>query len=113
MKIAVEARHMALTVAMRDYVESKIARLPRFYDGILSIDAKLSVEADQPVVEIHVTARHKHTFVARHRDEDLYACVDQCVDKITQQIRRHKDRLRGHRPAPAAQVAGEDETAGD
>jgi len=98
---------MNLTEAMREYVEGKIEKLPRFYDSILSIDATLDVEADQPVVEIHVTARQKHTFVARHRGEDLYACVDQCVDKITQQIRRHKDRVRGHRPAPAAQIATE------
>ena len=113
MKIGVEARHMDVTDAMRQYVESKVARLPRFYDGILSIDTKLDVEADQAVVEIHIKARHKHTFVARHRDENLYACVDQCVDKITQQIRRHKDRLRGHRPAPAGQLAGEGESPSD
>lgn len=108
MKIAVEARHMHLTDAIRQYVEAKIEKLPRFYDSIQSINATLDVEADQPVVEIHVTARQKHTFVARHRGEDLYACVDQCVDKITQQIRRHKDRVRGHRPAPATQGAVEE-----
>ena len=108
MKSTLEARHMALTDAIRQYVESKVARLPRFYDGILSVETMLDVEADLPVVEIHVKARHKHTFVARHRDEDLYACVDQCVDKITVQIRRHKDRLRGHRPAPAEQIAAEE-----
>jgi putative sigma-54 modulation protein len=106
-KIAVEARHMALTDAMRQYVDSKVAKLPRYYDSILSIEVMLDVEADQPVVEIHVAARQKHTFVARHRDEDLYACVDQCVDKITRQLRRHKDRIRGHRPAPAEQIVAE------
>ena len=104
---------MEVTDAMREYVESKVARLPRFYDGILSIDTKLDVEADQAVVEIHIKARHKHIFVARHRDEDLYACVDQCVDKITEQIRRHKDRIRGHRTAPAERLAAEGEDLSD
>ena len=113
MKIAVEARHMHLTEAMRQYVEGKIEKLPRFYDSILSIAATLDVEADQPVVEIHVTARQKHTFVARQRGEDLYACVDRCVDKITQQIRRHKDRVRGHRPAPVAQPVDEADAEAD
>lgn len=108
MKSTLESRHMALTDAIRQYVESKIARLPRFYDGILSVDTVLDVEADLPVVEIHVKARHKHTFVARHRDEDLYACVDQCVAKITRQLRRHKDRIRGHRPVPGEQVVAEE-----
>lgn len=108
MKIAVKARHMTLTDAMRQYVDSKIAKLPRYYDSVLSIEVMLDVEADQPVVEIRAAARQKHTFVARHRDEDLYACVDQCVDKITAQLRRHKDRVRGHRPVPAEQTATEE-----
>ena len=99
MKIAVEARHMAMTDAIRQYVESKVEKLPRYYDNVLSADVVLDVEADQAVVEIHVAARQKHVFVARHRNDDLYACVDQCVAKITRQLRRHKDRVRGHRPA--------------
>jgi len=110
-KIVVEARHMNLTEAMRDYVESKVAKLPKFYDSILSIETILDVEADQAVVEMHVTARQKHTFVAKHRDPDMYAAVDQCVDKITEQIRRHKDRVRGHRPAGVTQAVGEDTEA--
>jgi len=104
-KIAVEARHMTLTDAIRQYVESKVDKLPRFYDNVLSVDVVLDMEADQPVVEIHVSARQKHVFVAHHRDEDLYSCVDQCVAKITRQLRRHKDRVRGHRPAPTGDVA--------
>ena len=104
MKIAVEARHMTLTDAIRQYVESKVDRLPRFYDGVLSVDVVLDVEAEQPVVEIHVSARHKHVFVARHRNDDLYSCVDQCVAKITRQLSRHKDRVRGHRPAPTGEA---------
>jgi len=108
--IVVEARHMEVTDAMRQYVESKVAKLPKFYDSIQSIEAILDIEAEQPVVEVVVTARRKSTFVARHRAPDMYACVDQCLDKITQQIRRHKDRVRdrkaparNHAPQPSSQ----------
>ena len=38
MNVVVKARHMDVTDAMRQYVESKAGKLPRFYDGILSID---------------------------------------------------------------------------
>ena len=97
---------MNVTGAMRDYVESKLSKLPRFYDNIQSIEAVLDIEADLPSVEIVVTARRKATFVATHRDEDMYACVDQCVGKIAEQIRRHKDRVRG-RKGPAQNHAPE------
>ena len=43
MNITVEARHMEVTDAMRDYVESKAAKLPRYYDNVLSVDAILDM----------------------------------------------------------------------
>ena len=104
MSIVVKARHMDVTAAMREYVELKVGKLPRFYDNIQSIETTLDIEADHAVVEIVVTARRKHTFVATHRSEEMYACVDQCLAKITEQIRRHKDRVRGHHATPLSQV---------
>lgn len=107
MNIGVTARHMDVTDAMRQYVEAKLGKLPRYYDSIQSIEATLDMEADQASVEIVVTARRKHTFVASHHDKDMYACVDKCIDKITQQIRRHKDRVRGRQAAPTGQAPAE------
>ena len=109
MNVVVEARHMDVTDAMRQYVESKAGKLPRFYDSILSIEATLDMEADMSVVEIVVKVRRKHTFVASHRAADMYACVDQCLDKMTTQIRRHKDRVRDRKATPRQRRAEEQE----
>lgn len=94
MNIVVNARHMNVTEPIRQYIEGKVSKLPKFYDSIQSIEVILDHEADQATVEIVVLARRKHTFVAHHRDDDMYACVDQCLDKITQQLRRFKDKVR-------------------
>ena len=109
MNLIVKARHMDVTDAMRQYVESKAAKLPRYYDNIQSVEATLDIEADQAVVEIVVTATRKATFVATHREENLYASVDQCLRKITEQLRRHKDRVRAHHHAPIAERDERDE----
>ena len=100
MNITVNARHMEVTDAMRDYAESKIAKLERFYDGIQSIEVILDKEAEHALVEIVVTAKRRNTFVATHRDNDLYASIDQCVGKMSEQLRRHKDRVRDRQGAP-------------
>ncbi len=94
MNIVVKARHMDVTDAMREYVESKAAKLERFYDNIKTAEATLDIEADKPVVEIVVTAKRKSTFVATERGDDMYACIDQCLHKITEQLRRHKSKVR-------------------
>jgi len=92
--IVVKTRHMDATDALTEYVESKVARLERFYDNVQSIEVILDMEADKPAVEIVAQARRKHTFVASHRGENMYACVDECLDKIAEQFRRHKDKVR-------------------
>jgi putative sigma-54 modulation protein len=94
MKIVVNARHMEVTDAMRTHVESKVAKLPRFYDNVQSAEVILDKQGDKAFVEMVVTAKRKNTFVASQLDDDLYAGVDQCLHKITEQLRRHKDRVR-------------------
>jgi len=85
---------MTVTDAIRTHMEAKVAKLPKFYDNVQNIEVVLDMEAEQSTVEIIVTARHRNTFVATHRDADMYACMDQCLHKITEQLRRHKDKVR-------------------
>jgi putative sigma-54 modulation protein len=94
MNVLVKAPHMPVTEAIRQRVEGKVAKLPRFYDNVQTIEVTLDKEAEKSFVEIVVTAKRKNTFVATHRDDDMYAALDQCLHKITEQLRRHKDRVR-------------------
>ena len=94
MNITINARHMEVTDAIRQYIEGKVAKLPRFYDSVLDIEVVLDTQADKAMVEIVAHAKQKHTFVATHRDDSMYACVDACLDKVSEQLRRHKDKVR-------------------
>jgi len=106
-KIFVKARHMEATESIREYVESKASKLERFYDNLQSVEITLDLEADHAVVEAVATAKRKSTFVATHREPDLYACVDHCLDKIEEQIRRHKDKVRDRQGPPHSESMGE------
>jgi putative sigma-54 modulation protein len=91
---------MDVTDSIRQYVQTKAGKLPKFYDDITSTEIILGMEAEQAVAEIVVQAKRKNTFVATHRNEDMYACIDQCLHKISEQLRRHKDKVRD-RQAPS------------
>jgi len=97
---------MEVTDSIREFVEGKVAKLPKYYDMIQSVDVILDMEADQAVVEIVVSAKRRNTFVATHRAEDLYASVDQCLHKITEQLRRHKDRVRDRQGPSHSELSG-------
>jgi putative sigma-54 modulation protein len=98
--ILVKAPHMSVTEAIRRHVETKVSKLPRFYDNVQTIEVTLDREAEHSVVEIVVTATRRNTFVATDRHEDMYAALDQCLHKITEQLRRHKDRVRDRQGPP-------------
>jgi len=91
---------MEVTDSLRQHVETKANKLPKFYDNLHSIEVILDMEADKAMTEIVVHASRKSTFVASARDEDMYTSVDQCMHKITEQLRRHKDRVRDHHGIP-------------
>lgn len=104
MNIKVEARHMEVTDAIREYARSKASRLPKYYDNVQSAEIILDVEANKSVVSVVVTAKRKATFVATHRGDDMYACIDQCLGKVVEQLRRHKDKVRDRHGPPHSQT---------
>ena len=105
MKVSVHARHVEVTDAMRQHVESKVAKLPRYLGSLQSVEVILGMDADMPMVEAVATGRRKSTFVASHRHQDMYACIDECLHKLEEQVRRHKDRVRDHQKPPHGESA--------
>lgn len=49
------------------------------------------------VVEILVSAEHKHDFVARETAADLLAAVDLAVHKLERQLTKYKEKIQDHR----------------
>ena len=106
MSIVVKARHMDATDAIKDYVEKRAAKLTKFYNRLHNIEVVLDIEADKPSVEVVASAAKKSTFVATHREDDMYACIDHCMDKVTEQIKRHKEKVRDHQGPPHGETMG-------
>jgi len=104
--IVVKSRHMDVTDDVRKHVESKVEKLSRYLGEIQTVEVTLDTEADKPFVEIIATARKKTTFVATARDEDMIACIDHCFHRISEQVRRHKDKVRDRQGPPHGGTAG-------
>jgi len=92
--VSVVGRHMDVTEAMKAYAMEKVGKLPHFYDSLQSADVCFATDAGEYLVEIVAHGKRKSTFVASHQGKDMYGCLDQCVHKLEQQLRKHKDRVR-------------------
>lgn len=108
MQVTVIGRHMDVPPELRDYVEKKLDKLPRFYDRVMMIEVIVEHDQNQNSVEIVVSVAKHREFVAQESSDDLYASFDICLDKIERQLRRHKDRIRNRKhPARPAQEGAE------
>ncbi|MCB1162568.1 MAG: ribosome-associated translation inhibitor RaiA [Candidatus Krumholzibacteriia bacterium] len=91
MQIAVTAKKMELTPAIRSYAEDKIGRLEKFLDGIMEANILLRVEKHRAIAEATLHAKHAD-FTGKEDHEDLYAAIDGLSDKLERQVRKYKTR---------------------
>ncbi len=97
MKVNLTGRHVDVSDDVREYIESKAAKLPRFYDRIHEIDVVLDHESEQFTAEMIVRTDRKHTFVARVTGPDTFVLIDLVVEKIERQLTKHKEKNRNHK----------------
>jgi putative sigma-54 modulation protein len=104
MQINITGHHIEVTPALRSYVTEKLQRIYRHFDNVISTDVILKVENHHKQVEAKVNAAGKSLF-AQESGKDMYAAIDGLIDKLDKQVRRHKDRVRGHHASAAKRAA--------
>ena len=107
MQIKISARHGHLGEPTQQFIREKVEKLLRFFERLTSIEVTVDLKNEMNVVELIVSAEHKHDFVASERNSDILAAVDIVVDKLEAQIRRYKEKIQDHRRRPSiGEVAG-------
>ena len=106
MQTNITGHHIEVTPALRAYVTEKLQRISRHFDHVISIDVILKVENHSKFAEgkINAAGTGKALF-AQESDDDMYAAIDGLIDKLDKQVRRHKDRIRGHHASAAKRAA--------
>ena len=96
-KLSVTFRHTAPTDALKHYAEEKLHKIGKYFNRPLEAHVVLAVESrERQVAEVTVTARGM-TLHGREETEDLYSAIDLLMDKVDQQIRKHKSKTRRKR----------------
>ena len=95
MQVTVTGHHIDVSPALRDYVDSKLARLERHFDHLTDIHCVLTVEKLEHKAEatVHISGG---TIYADAVEADMYAAIDGLVDKLDRQVRKHKEKLTDH-----------------
>ena len=91
-----------VTSGMKKKAEQKVTKLIRFYDRITWVDVVLGGDKDRRSAEVTAGLNRGNTIVGKAKSNDMYAAIDQAIDKIARQLRKHKEKLLDHRPPRSA-----------
>lgn len=109
MRITITARHVKVTDKMKDYARGKLKKLERYFDRIANIYVILDHEGNDHICEINISTETNNQLSAIVRNQDdLHAAVDLCVDKAHRQVRKLKEKIKGHKGRDKRKKLGRD-----
>jgi putative sigma-54 modulation protein len=106
MRIETHGQQIQVTPALRDYVETKLARLERHFDQPIDARILLGVETSEHCAEATVTVAGR-TLHADASGVDLYAAIDLLADKLDRLLVKHKEKLVDHHRGESAARSGD------
>jgi putative sigma-54 modulation protein len=101
MRIDTHGQQIEVTPALRDYVDTKLARLGRHFDQPLDVRTMLSIEKPNHRAEatVNLAGRVLHADASA---VDMYAAIDLLADKLDRLLVKHKEKLVDHHRGESA-----------
>ncbi len=97
MEIRINARNIEITERLREYLEKRLKKMPRYLPNLLEATVELSRHDTKNVKDSHrveITLRSSRAFIrAEETSADIFAAIDAVVDKLYRRIERYKGKL--------------------
>ncbi|MCX5728838.1 MAG: ribosome-associated translation inhibitor RaiA [Nitrospirae bacterium] len=92
----ITGRHLVVTPALRQHIEDRLERLARYEVKLSHMEVILGVSKLQHNAEVVCTMQGRR-IQAKASTREMYATIDQLVDRLGVQIRKHKERQADHK----------------
>ncbi len=117
MHVSVTFRHLDSSDPLKEYAADKTERLAKYLLEPVEVHWVLSVEKIRHTAAATVTANGLR-IKAQEETADLYSAIDAVLDKLENQVRKHKEKLKDHHKqenseASSAAMAAEEGAAGE
>jgi putative sigma-54 modulation protein len=103
MQVSVTFRHMEPSGALKSYAQERISRLVKYVDRPMDGQVTLSVQKFRHIVEVVLNADGIR-ITGDESHEDMYAAIDLVMDKIERQVKKYRQKIRKHKPAPGKEL---------
>jgi putative sigma-54 modulation protein len=87
------ARHFDLTEELKSFTDKEIDKLERYFNNIIDTHLILDAEKSRMTAELKVKV-YGTVLTSKVRSFDMYESVEKVMDKMEQQLKRYKERLK-------------------
>ena len=92
MKIIVKGKDMKIGEQLQQRIEDKMSKFNRFFGDEAVANVKVRPERDMKCIEVTLKIR-RHYYRAETVAEDVFTALDQAVEVLEGQIRKHKTKI--------------------
>ena len=92
----ITGRHLVITAALRQHIENRFERLVRYDVKLTHLEVIVGVSKLQHHAEVVCTMQGRR-IQAKASTREMYATIDQLVDRLDTQIRKQKERQTDHK----------------
>ena len=98
---SITGRHFELTEPIKAYADAAVGGLNKYHLDIISASTVISANEKNGKkgfsTEFIVNLKDKNTIVITQNDKDVYAAMDLGIERVKKSLRRHKEKIKGHR----------------
>ncbi len=98
MKVTISSIHFKADVKLEEFIREKSAKLSTLFDGVIGCDVILKLDSatnnENKIAEIRVMIPGNDLF-AKKQAKTFEEAVDNTVDALKRQVKKHKEKLRG------------------
>ena len=99
MNLNIDSIHFKADSKLLEYITEKAEKLDKFYDKSIDLNVKLKLggngQVKDKIVEYVLKVPGEKLFVSSI-EKTFEAAADNGIDSLKRQLKRHKDKLRGH-----------------
>lgn len=96
MRVMITGRHVAITPALRRYIETRMNRLERFGGKLGNAQVVVGVEKYRHIAEASLNVNGVR-IQGKASTNEMYASIDQLLGKISRQVQKRKEKLTDHK----------------
>jgi putative sigma-54 modulation protein len=96
MKISLTFRNTEGESWQKEYVDERLNKLKKYIDRPVDMHVILSVEKFRNVAEVNMIADGLN-INAKEEAKDMHLAIDNAIEKIERQLKKHKEKMRGHK----------------